>query len=397
MSCPKLFLKIFIFSLFMLFNFSYYSCGSQDPEVKRVGKKHTAIGENDINDQDDEDALPDPDSGEEPTPSPTITPTPTDTPTPTSSINTIDDAVTIILEDEIKTSLSLLASPELEGRGTGETGGDKAAEYVAEKFKEYGLTPGFNGIYLQPFSASGRATNNVVGYLEGNDPVLKDQYIVIGAHYDHLGKEGDTIYYGADDNASGTTAVIYAAKAIGKLKHKLRRSAIFIAFSGEELGLLGSSYYVKKPVFPIAKTKYMINLDMIGYLNYNNEKELNFLGGQSSKLAASYMEHIITKYSSVKSNITSSAGGGSDHVPFISANVPSVFMHTGTHPYYHRPSDTPEKINFNGVTNITKMATELLWAIDQGDQVPSMDSYMTLSRDEELDHGLEPFVRSPEK
>lgn len=336
---------------------------------------------------DDSDAIP-ADQGDDPQPTPTPTQTVTPTPTPTPGINTIDEALKVIQEADIKTALTYLASPELAGRETGSEGQEKAADFIVKAFLEAGVKPAVSGSFFQPFSGGGK---NVIGMLEGNDPSLKSQYVIIGAHYDHLGGDsGGTYYPGADDNGSGTVSVMFAAKVIGQLKHKIKRTVLFMAFSGEEKGLVGSEFYVDNPIFPLKDTIYMINLDMVGYLD---KGELSFLGGQNSQYAASLMDQVMRKYPKVKAEVTGSAGGGSDHVGFISKNIPACFMHTGMGGgVYHQPTDTADKIDYPGLTNVAKMGIELLWALDQGSERPMVDSYMNIITDaEKLDHGIAPF------
>lgn len=322
------------------------------------------------------------------------------------SVASIDDVINGITLEPIKTNLYYLASDELQGRGSGAPGGEKAAQFIAKKFEESGLKPGFSTGYFQKFSVNAGTTSNVVGYFPGNDAELKKQVIVIGAHYDHLGmrnsllgndnnNEGDdpprpVIYYGADDNASGSTVVLEAAKSLSLIKDQLKRTVVLIAFSGEELGLVGSNYYVKKPAFPMADTIYMLNLDMVGYLRNG---DLNLLGGGSSQSAAAAMKEICAKYPEIVPDITESAGGGSDHVPFMQKNIPGVFFHTGSHPNYHKPTDTPDKINYKGLTTIAKIAVELAWRISEKPAVPAdtrRDIEIT-DRDLRYDHDMTPF------
>lgn len=204
-----------------------------------------------------------------------------------------------LVEQNLRRHISYLASDKLEGRRTGEKGATSAAGYVMNAFAGFKLKGGVvkNGkrIFLQifpykPRNAKGEViadakeieAYNVIGILEGNDPVLKNEALVIGAHYDHLGRGGmgslavnsTEIHHGADDNASGTSALLEVVRQFAQAKNN-KRTLIFIAFGGEEEGLLGSRYYVNNPVFPIDKTVAMINMDMVGRLN---EDKLN-IGG----------------------------------------------------------------------------------------------------------------------
>jgi Zn-dependent M28 family amino/carboxypeptidase len=212
-------------------------------------------------------------------------------------------------------------------------------------------------VTLQKFSSSRTSCENVVGVLQGET----DSYIVIGGHLDHLGKKGNSIYYGADDNASGATATVEIAEAMAKMK-KPKHTIIFICFNAEEQGLIGSSYYVKNALYPIKNTIFMENFDMIGYYKKNG---FNIQGGSKIPMVSKAVELLKPKYPNLKVGLTSSAGGGSDHVPFGSAGVPSVFFHTGTHPYYHTPKDTVEKIDFAGMCEIVRFGFDLVCEIDK--------------------------------
>jgi aminopeptidase YwaD len=205
-------------------------------------------------------------------------------------------------------------------------------------------------------------TNNVVGYLEGSDPKLKNEYIVVGGHYDHLGMGGpssrkpDTIaiHNGADDNASGTAGVIELARRIQADKGSFGRSFIFITFSAEELGLLGSQYFVSNPTVPIASLKGMINLDMIGRL----KDELTIEGTGSSTESDSLLT-ILEKGRPYKVTHSAGAAGGSDHTSFYNKGVPVFFFFSGMHYDYHTPSDKADKINYKGESDILDMAYDL--------------------------------------
>jgi hypothetical protein len=195
-----------------------------------------------------------------------------------------------LVEQNLRKHVNYLASEKLEGRRTGEKGATFAAGYVANRFATAKLKGGFlkNGkpSFLQPFPYSPRNAKgeiiadakpleayNVIGIVEGTDPILKNEAIVIGAHYDHLGRGGQgslaanstEVHHGADDNASGTAALIELATQFAKTRNN-KRTLIFMAFGGEEEGLLGSKYYVNNPVFPLNKTVAMINMDMVGRL-----------------------------------------------------------------------------------------------------------------------------------
>lgn len=205
-------------------------------------------------------------------------------------------------------------------------------------------------------------TSNVVGYLEGSDPKLKNEYIVIGGHYDHLGMGGassrkpDTvaIHHGADDNASGTAGVIELARRIKADSNSFGRSFIFIAFSAEELGLVGSQYFVSNPTVPISSVKGMINLDMIGRLN-----DVLTIEGTGSSVESDSILTILEKGRPFKVNNSKGSTGGSDHTSFYNKGVPVFFFFSGMHYDYHTPSDKADKINYKGESDILDMAYDL--------------------------------------
>ena len=234
---------------------------------------------------------------------------------------------------------------------------------------------------------------NVVGILPGSDPKLKNEAIVIGAHYDHLGLGGEgslapregEIHHGADDNASGTAGMLELAHIFSV--QRPRRTIVFIAFCGEEEGLIGSNYYVNHPVVPLANTVAMINMDMIGRLK---EQKLS-IGGVGT--AAEWKDEIKRTQDSFTApqTIPASAGnhsstsnaspfaltlnedgyGPSDHSSFYSKQIPVLFFWTGTHNDYHKPSDTAEKINYQGEARIVSFVANIVRDIDKSGKRPT--------------------------
>ncbi len=219
-----------------------------------------------------------------------------------------------------------------------------------------------------------KTTANIAGLLEGSDPTLKAEAVVIGAHMDHLGMGGShslaeskkpAIHHGADDNASGTAGVMALAEHFTSRTTRPKRSIVFMCFSGEELGLLGSAYYVKNPLVPIASTSAMINLDMIGRVQNN---KLNVIGVGTSP---SWPALVTEANSETKFDLSLGDGGfgGSDHMSFSAAKVPVLFFFSGVHADYHRPSDTAEKINAMDTQRVVQLVGECAAKlVDVGDR-----------------------------
>ncbi len=234
---------------------------------------------------------------------------------------------------------------------------------------------------------------NVIGILDGRDAVLRNEAIVIGAHYDHLGRGGKSshnpnskeIHNGADDNASGVAAMLELARHFSRTKNN-KRTLIFIAFGAEEDGLLGSKHYVNNPVFPLNRTVAMINMDMIGRLqenkltvggigtagewgglvNQKNALEIAKLG--TPNIAGNASSIAVSKFNL---QLSQDGFGPSDHSSFYGKQIPVLFFFTGTHTDYHKPTDTAEKINYDGLEKITEYVSEIVTAIDQNPKRPT--------------------------
>ena len=264
-----------------------------------------------------------------------------------------------ITVEESRKTLSYLASDKMEGRKPGNPGNFIAVSFIKKEFESYGLET-----HLQKFTYTFRwrvglirwrtveiETMNVIGVLKGTS----DKHVVIGAHMDHLGVDGDgDAYNGADDNASGTTAILELAEAFGKSDARPKDTIVFIAFNAEELGLLGSKHYVNNPLLPLDDCKLMINLDMVGRLRGTT---VTAQGGNLSRSVTQLVDKLDDNYP-FDVNITA-AGNRSDHAPFNWNGVPVLFFHTGTHPQYHRTTDDPDLINYEGLVNIAKFVKDL--------------------------------------
>lgn len=273
-----------------------------------------------------------------------------------------------ITENELKDHIEFLASEKNAGRYPGTKANRDVVKYIIKDFKKQGLKPLAKG-YKQNFKARLRVdkgepekplakTSNVVAYLEGNDSLLKNEYIILGAHYDHLGLGGpssksdrrNTIHYGADDNASGTAALLEIAEKVAANKHLLKRSVIFIAFGAEEQGLLGSQYFIDNTLVPLSQIKLMINMDMVGRLNEEDHVYMNGAGTFPNGVA--FMQKLGESLGLTPIVHTGSVGG-SDHVSFYKSGISVLGIHTGGHPQYHLPEDTADLINIPGEKRVS--------------------------------------------
>lgn len=270
-----------------------------------------------------------------------------------------------LLEDHVY----YLASEQMLGRDAGSPESRKAAEYIAGQFREIGLYPAGEDhddgsrSYIQNFSRYNKQYANVVGFIPGNDPILRDEYIVIGAHYDHIGyriatnRRDTVVYAGADDNASGTAVLIEAARLLKKREGELARTVIIAAFDAEEDGLYGSQAMAEN--MDIDKVKFMASIDMVGWLETSGKLEIQntatLHNGQAIIDGIPVPPGLDIRI--VKSN--GSIFTGSDHDSFARHSIPSVLLTTGTESPYHKPEDTPEKIDYDGLCLITDYVMEM--------------------------------------
>lgn len=305
---------------------------------------------------------------------PKVDPIPSPVPVVVPKELAYEEVVSLIKSEDVKSYVEILASKEFNGRGTGSEGNDKAREYIKKHLDILGI------LYKeQEFSAKGKTTKNIIAYIVPKN-IKNDEIIVIGAHFDHLGGRGDSYYPGADDNGSGTAGLMAIATALSKYKDRLNHVVLLQFYSAEEMGLLGSKYYTDHPLFPendpdINKHIAMINMDMIGYLKKKYDESENMT---DYRVESDYVDEgiygsvdlkgIVSELSSKYNFATNIAGykpGGSDHSPFLSKKIPAVFLHTGTHPYYHKPTDTPDRLNYTGLARVAQLALEILVSIDK--------------------------------
>ncbi len=290
-----------------------------------------------------------------------------------SALLTFSVSAQDISVDRLKKDVTYLASDKLKGRGTSSKGEQKAAKYIAAEFKKAGLQPKGTDGYYYPFTFKSstnphdtstanlkeRKGKNVVGYLDNGAKYT----VVIGAHYDHLGLGHDRnstdangkgkIHNGADDNASGTAGVMELARYYAGNNRKEAFNFLFICFSGEELGLMGSKKFCEKPTIDLSTVNYMINMDMVGRLN-DSTKALMIYGVGT---APDWIP-IISSMRTIFRIKTDSAGvGPSDQTSFYLKNVPVLHFFTGQHSDYHKPSDDVDKVNFEGEKAILEYIT----------------------------------------
>jgi len=224
--------------------------------------------------------------------------------------------------------------------------------------------------------------NNVLGFIEGSDPQLKEEVVVVTAHYDHLGKRGNDIYNGADDNGSGTSTVLEVAQALAEAKSKgegPRRSVLTMLVTGEEKGLLGSKYYAENPIFPIENTIANVNVDMVGRVDNKYEDNPNYIYVIGSDRLSTELHEINETANKTFTNLvldyTYNADDDpnryyyrSDHYNFAEKGIPAIFYFNGTHSDYHRTSDTIEKINFEKMEKVAQLVFYTTWELANRDK-----------------------------
>ncbi|WBL26145.1 M28 family peptidase [Zunongwangia sp. HGR-M22] len=266
-----------------------------------------------------------------------------------------------ISANDMKDNLEYLASDDLLGRKTGTEGIEKAANFITSIFKENGVKPYYD-TYRDHFTIGDTKAFNLVGYLEGNDPKLKDEFVVIGAHYDHIGVvnavEGDSIANGANDNAAGTTAVVELAKYFAELKDN-KRSVLFILFSGEEMGLKGSYHSAKRLREEGIDLYTMINLEMIGVPMAGKDYLAYVTGFKESNLAEKFNEYTGEQTLGFLPEANQmNLFKRSDNYPYYAElKVPAQTICTfdfTNYPYYHHVKDEVSEMNPEHMANVVE-------------------------------------------
>ena len=289
-----------------------------------------------------------------------------------------------ITTDELKKNLYIIASDEMEGRDTGSKGQKKAGEYMIQYYKDRNIVhptemksyyQNVPGEYMTKKSWNGKVlpdSENIIAYIKGSEK--PDEVVVISAHYDHIGLKNGVVHNGADDDGSGTVAVMEIAEAFKlaeKKGHAPKRSLVFIHFTGEEHGLFGSSYYTDNPIFPLENTVANLNIDMIGRCDPGNcgkdyvyvigsdmlSTELKKINEQSNK--DTYNMVLDYKYDDPKDPLR--LYYRSDHYNFAKNNVPVAFYFDGIHEDYHKSTDDPDKIDYELLKKRTQLVFTTAW------------------------------------
>ena len=300
-----------------------------------------------------------------------------------------------ITSDELKKHLYIVASDEMEGRETGSAGQKKAGLYLINQYKKDGISfPAAATDFYQKVPAAflnaKRNENlpdseNIWAYIEGSEK--PNEVLVISAHYDHVGMKNGNIYNGADDDGSGTVALLEMAQAFQKAKkagYGPKRSILFLHVTGEEHGLHGSRYYSENPLFPLANTIANINIDMIGRRDVKHADSNNYVYVIGADRLSSDLDKICAeanaKYTKMNLDYTFNDPKDpnhfyerSDHYNFAKNGIPSVFFFNGVHADYHKHTDTPDKIEYDALTKRTQFAFVTAWELANRENRPVVD------------------------
>jgi len=303
-------------------------------------------------------------------------------------------ALESIRTEELGGYVEHLADEAFEGRESGRRGGRAAGDYLAEQFARLKLAgAGTDGGYFQAFPPNFR---NVLAILRGGDPDFGDRVIVVGAHYDHVGHGAQglsrgpsgCIHPGADDNASGTAALLELAEAFTVLGVPPKRTILFAAWDAEEKGLLGSKHWVARPTVPLDRVAAMLNIDMIGRLR----DDRLILYGVRSGFGWRRRLSFLNDHAGMKIEFPWGLQAVADYYPFFNRGIPVLMAHTGLHDDYHRPSDTADRIDREGMTRVTRFLFELLY--DLADRSEPTPAYRAAARHESPETEKALFGRS---
>ena len=251
--------------------------------------------------------------------------------------------------------LYTLASDSLRGREAGTEDGKKAADYIMRQWQQMGLKPMFDGDYQMPFKHPEGNFTNLVAVIEGSDPALKNEYIVVGAHYDHVGVRNGKIHNGADDNASGSTALLEIARQLLSRRNELKRSIVIAAFDAEEKGLIGSTELVNilRTKGILDRVKLMMSVDMVGWYKVNGELVLEGTGtvrDHNDLLKPDRLDvDIKVRFKPFENSLFTATDTG----PFAEAGIPTLAVTTGLKSPYHKPEDDADLIDYEGLDLVT--------------------------------------------
>ncbi|HTU19656.1 MAG TPA: M20/M25/M40 family metallo-hydrolase [Gemmataceae bacterium] len=280
---------------------------------------------------------------------------------------------------ELRAHVYRLASPEFLGRRG--PGAARTSRHLAEAFKRLELKPAFGESYYQSIPSlltEGTSKASVIGrnvgaILPGSDPKLKDEWILLSAHFDHLGKRGEVLYPGADDNATGVAMLLEVAEYFALSKEKPRRTIAFISFDQEEAGLRGSMYFAAHPPLSFRNLKAFLTADMLGRSMANVMDEYVFLMGseRSTHLRRLVEKTAVPRGLKIGRLGADLVGTRSDYGPFRDRKIPFLFFSTGQHPDYHSPSDVPERIDYQKLQRICVYIRDVVKRLANDDAVPS--------------------------
>jgi len=280
-------------------------------------------------------------------------------------------ALESIRAEELQEHVNYLADEKREGREAGTQGGYAAGEYLRQRLAALKLGgAGTDGAYLQAFTPNFR---NLLATVQGSDPKVRSEVIVVGAHYDHigLGKKGNTlgevgvVHPGADDNASGTSGLLELAQAFTILAESPRRTVLFAFWDGEEKGMLGSKYWVAHPTIPLERVRLMVNMDMIGRLRKDRLLVFGTRSGDGLRRLVSTHND-----SALRMEFSWNALPNADHFPFFSHDIPFLAFHTDLHEQYHRPSDKADLIDSVGMRRVIRLVFGLIYDLANAEEVP---------------------------
>jgi len=283
-----------------------------------------------------------------------------------------------VSSEHLEKHVFTLASDSLLGRGFGTEQGAKAATYIAQQYEKAGIDP-LDGTYFHPFNHREGILNipgiNVIGVIQGSDPKMKEEYIVLGAHFDHLGwniRNGDTVVYnGADDNASGTATIIEIGRNLANLKESLGRSIIIAAFDGEESGLVGSTRFLEDAIVPPEKIKLMFSLDMVGM--YDTHGGLDMVGVKQLNDAEQIIGTLANDYNIIIKKANGTIEKRTDTAPFGKIGIPAIHANTGSESPYHKPTDVAGELEYEGMALVANYITATAHQLSSVENISNME------------------------